>query len=1133
MKTRSLYHYYFVYQMSGKRKKAGASDDKPAKKRKPSVTAGATWHTVCRAMPKISFSKRESVLSSSSPPRRTTRSHKVTPKSTEKSKACHQDNSSKLAGSSWSACSKTVHSASTSSSEKRRKDPNYLSPLLLSQKVPHLPTSPARKPSPPPPSPVQKPSPPPSPVRKPSPPPSPARKPSPPPSKSSSSSSCSLEFVQRVRKKQKLEKKRKQQVIMGSESSSSSSPSKRIKRSPHQNHHQSSNRHQLGETVTARIGEKYKKEGGRNSVRLPVHGKIIESKGNNMYVVEFVNGDVLTLKSTQLTKSKNGITFDRIIANMDDSPEEEQEQNSSNSVVLIEQDGSVHQVDDIFSDVEDLEEPPLSHRMKLKKALEKIATYRDEECIVSNSKKQQIKWKVVSDHVVFQLPHICLTSRLGIEDMSLQRDLKDTNIPLAILFMLLAYVDGEWERPLNEMNRKMEIYNNFNARKSKKFRTIPLFSEKEFVVAHALLIGAADCSERGEALWVTDSRDKNKKKDQRELDLERYWTSISPKADFGKHMRLYRFKHFRQFFPTIWEADHHAGKDPWWKFQSAVDNFNNIRKTMLLPSEVLCIDESMSAFRPQTTKTGDLPNISYVTRKPENLGTEFKTCACPVTGILSFLEIQRGKGQMNGHKYFDKIGATASCALRAAEGGSHKEADKTSDHVREIVLADSWFGSVTAAVAIAQAGFDCILQIKQNHSLYPKKQITEILTGLPGGTKVVLTGTHSSGVNLVATGYKYNTKTILYFVSTEQAASTTDGTPYEMKWTDEYSNVHIRTVPRPELVSFFFEHVNAVDVHNHLRQHCLKLEKKWVTHNPYFRLATTLTGMNVVDTYRLARFHSLLPSSRFKIIDIDRGRTQNDDIDGDSDFTMKRFAGILSKQLLVMAESLSNNPYPGDNDRKKPAATANTKKPAASEETGSNENQQRRGRREKVQEQRQEFEKIITAARYLDDAEQRDINREREFLENEKNAGDELINKNILYWADDSQETNVSSVTCQFAVSSHDGVKGSVDSSTTSQGRSNSNLSDDQKIVKVYWDDNHNPHTVATLGRTTSKGNATYNKNYIMPKACAICKQKARTMCVQCHEVFCYPLRTKRKGKGEVDRNDSCFARHVYTSEEK
>ena len=189
---------------------------------------------------------------------------------------------------------------------------------------------------------------------------------------------------------------------------------------------------------------------------------------------------------------------------------------------------------------------------------------------------------------------------------------------------------------------------------------------------------------------------------------------------------------------------------------------------------------------------------------------------------------------MNKHKYYGSLGATGSCSLRLAEGGSHMQVDNPQDNVKEIVLGDSWFGSVRAAVAHAQKGFDCIFQIKQNHSLFPKKQIAEILKDKPGGTKVVLTGTHHSGIKLVATGYKYNKKTILYFISTKSAASTTDGSPYEMKWTDEHSNVHVCKVPRPELVSFFFEHVNAVDVHNHLRQFCLKLKKKWVTQNPYF-----------------------------------------------------------------------------------------------------------------------------------------------------------------------------------------------------------------------------------------------------------------------------------------------------------
>ena len=377
------------------------------------------------------------------------------------------------------------------------------------------------------------------------------------------------------------------------------------------------------------------------------------------------------MKTSQLSKPKDGVNFDYIIAAAG------QEGISSSSVnadrppspvppappaVVPTDNDSNKQIDD-FSNDKDLSTPSTCHKAKFKQALEEIKCHVGEVYSVRNSKKEEIKWKVITDHVVVDLPHICLTSCLGIKDVSLLRDIKSTRIPLAILYMLLAYVDREWERPLVQMNKKIEMYNNYHSRKNRKFRAISQFTEREFIIAHAIVIGAADCSDRGEQLWGGD-----KSKGQSDEDFEKYWNSISPRPDFTELMKLYRFKQFRQFFPMIWESDHHAGKDPWWKFQSAIDNFNYICKTLLLPSEILCVDESMSAFRLQTTKTGNLPNISFVARKPENLGTEFKTCSCPVTGILSFLEIQRGKGQMNNHKYYGTIGATASCALRMSEG---------------------------------------------------------------------------------------------------------------------------------------------------------------------------------------------------------------------------------------------------------------------------------------------------------------------------------------------------------------------------------------------------------------------------------------------------------------------------------
>ena len=61
----------------------------------------------------------------------------------------------------------------------------------------------------------------------------------------------------------------------------------------------------------------------------------------------------------------------------------------------------------------------------------------------------------------------------------------------------------------------------------------------------------------------------------------------------------------------------------------------------------------MSAYRPQTNKTGNLPNISYILRKPEPLGTELKTVASTGSnGPIIYAEIQEGKEAMKTKSFF-------------------------------------------------------------------------------------------------------------------------------------------------------------------------------------------------------------------------------------------------------------------------------------------------------------------------------------------------------------------------------------------------------------------------------------------------------------------------------------------------
>lgn len=62
------------------------------------------------------------------------------------------------------------------------------------------------------------------------------------------------------------------------------------------------------------------------------------------------------------------------------------------------------------------------------------------------------------------------------------------------------------------------------------------------------------------------------------------------------------------------------------------------------------------------------------------------------------------------------------------------------------------------------------------------------------------------------------------------------------------------------------------------------MEKTWLTQDPYFHLATTLIGINVVDTWKLADYHKLLNAPGTK---------------EDAKMSIKRFAGILCHQLVT------------------------------------------------------------------------------------------------------------------------------------------------------------------------------------------------------------------------------------------
>jgi hypothetical protein len=209
------------------------------------------------------------------------------------------------------------------------------------------------------------------------------------------------------------------------------------------------------------------------------------------------------------------------------------------------------------------------------------------------------------------------------------------------------------------------------------------------------------------------------------------------------------------------------------------------------------------------------------------------------------------------------IGATTGCTLSLLLGCAPQEISGIKHGVR----GDAWFGSVMTANEIALRGHVGVFQIKQQHSLFPKEYIEEALKDAPGGVHILLEGMTKDEVLLVALGYQYSQKTVLHFVLTKNGGSSKPGDPCKMRYANSFGNICIQNVDQPQVVSNFFASSNTIDMHNQLRQGSLNLEKKWVTQNPWFQLATTYVGICVTDTYLLSNYHKVINISKTAVED--------------------------------------------------------------------------------------------------------------------------------------------------------------------------------------------------------------------------------------------------------------------------
>ncbi len=243
-----------------------------------------------------------------------------------------------------------------------------------------------------------------------------------------------------------------------------------------------------------------------------------------------------------------------------------------------------------------------------------------------------------------------------------------------------------------------------------------------------------------------------------------------------------RFKDIRKCVIATMAKNEAGGDDPWWPVRGSVERFNAKRRALLRTVPVRVLDEMMTAWCPRATKEGGPPAISWVPRKPEPPGTEFKTAADPATGVMLALEIQEGKPATDTMRA--RMGCTlipsTSCVARLVS-----LIPPAPVSYRRIIVGDAWFSNVATAVEVARQKpidrnanvtqdsmsvpldtqdmlnaaprwNDHFVGVLQNgHARYPKDFMNAALKGKASGTQIVLTAT-VDGVDLVAVGWKQN-----------------------------------------------------------------------------------------------------------------------------------------------------------------------------------------------------------------------------------------------------------------------------------------------------------------------------------------------------------------------------------------
>ena len=290
----------------------------------------------------------------------------------------------------------------------------------------------------------------------------------------------------------------------------------------------------------------------------------------------------------------------------------------------------------------------------------------------------------------------------------------------------------------------------------------------------------------------------------------------------------------------------------WRLVDDFVDKFNEHRAAAFQPSELLCVDESISRWYGKGGHwiNRGLPMYVAIDRKPEN-GCEIQTAACGRSGIVIRLKLVKNSEEEDHQQQVTEESAADEQTL--LHGASvMKELVLPWLHTDRIVCGDSYFASVPAAQMLSRNGMRFIGVVKTATRQFPMAYLSRVELQDRGDRKGLVARGDDGQSSLLA--FVWMDRQRRYFIST--ASSLDVGIPYtRLRWrqVDESPNAEPTrvelTVSQPKAAQIYHDACAMVDRHNRHRQDTLGLEVKLGTHNWGLRVNLSIFGMIVVDTW--------------------------------------------------------------------------------------------------------------------------------------------------------------------------------------------------------------------------------------------------------------------------------------------